>query len=67
MRGSAGTCSDDESFDLDQQEIERRYKKLQTVYHPDRFANASEVTNVHLAISCSQALHEECLPEAVIS
>lgn len=52
--GHAGTCSDVETFDLDQQDIERKYKKLQTVYHPDRFANASEVTKASSPVSCAQ-------------
>ena len=51
MSHNAGTCSDEETFDLDLQEIERKYKKLQTVYHPDRFATASEVTSVHFELS----------------
>ena len=67
MQGDAGTCSDEETFDLDQQDIERRYKKLQTVYHPDRFANASEVIKVHMPISCFQVLHEGCAPNAFIN
>ncbi|CAK0782720.1 hypothetical protein CVIRNUC_005915 [Coccomyxa viridis] len=30
-----------ESFDVDQKRLEQKYKKLQTVYHPDRYANTS--------------------------
>lgn len=58
LERSAGTCSDEETFDLDQQEVERKYKKLQTVYHPDKYANASEVTSVPLQTSYAQAAHE---------
>ena len=59
--GHAGTCSDVETFDLDQQEIERKYKKLQTVYHPDKFANASEVTTASLPDSCTHHVLEDYL------
>ena len=41
-------CSEQESFDVDQKRLERQYKQLQSVYHPDKKANASQVhTTLH--------------------
>lgn len=52
------THSENETFDLDPQQIERNYKKLQTVFHPDKFANASQVSS-HAHQYPLQALHEQ--------
>ena len=43
MTGKWVACSEQESFDVDQKRLEQKYKKLQTVYHPDRYANTSRV------------------------
>ena len=43
MTGRWVACSEHESFDVDQKRLEQNYKRLQTVYHPDKYANTSRV------------------------
>ena len=48
-------CSEQESFDVDEKRLEQKYKKLQTVYHPDRYANTSRVHITLDFLSCPLA------------
>ena len=55
MTGKWVACSEQESFDVDQKRLEQKYKKLQTVYHPDRYANTSRVHITLEFLSCPLA------------